>query len=448
MEPTYIAEGARRLTIAIIMLTHIQFAAFLIGIFGLGVGFEFFGMINPGSRQRFDRLAHGLARTAVLIYSTGSVIAIIFLLVMVLLWPTFWAVIVRITIWPVILESITFILTILYLFPWYYTWNALSRFKVAHVSLGFALVVVAQIQQSMIDVMASYMLTPAPPDNILRIFFNATAIPLDLHRIVGDLSFAGFVIAGFAAWKSLRVKDGQERSYFEWAGNVGLLAGIGFLFLQPAIGLAYVEEIRANAPGAFTLMMRGANSWVFLVQSFFLAVLFFLSVLYMYYQAKRRGTRGVALLRVLLIIVGLSGLLLIQPYVIGPSQDRPWINWVNPLGAMQPWKYIAMAGISLGSIGAVISYLGLLGKNRRWRPELPLHRRAQYTLLSLAIFSSAMMAIMGYIRESSRVPFLINYDRTISDPEQYPPLPPEVAPVSQSQGGGTANGAQAQGGTR
>lgn len=423
MDPMLIPELVRRLTMALLMLVHIQFAAFLIGIFGLGVAMEFFGMLSPG-HPHFDRLARGLVRTAILVYSTGAVIAIIFVLVITLFWPTFWYAIMKITFWPMILEGITFVLTILYLFPWYYTWDALARFKAVHVSLGLALVLVAQLQQSMIDIMAGYMLTPTPPDDLLRVFFNASAIPLDMHRIVGDVSFAGFVVAGYCAFKTLRTNDAEQRSFYDWAGHIGLIAGVGFLFLQPAIGLSYAEEIRANAPGAFTTMMRGRLSWTFLVQVAFLSFLFVLGVLYMWLQVRKSAGHGQRLLKTLLVVDILSALLLCQPYVIGPSQDYPWIYWVNPIGSMQPWKYIALAGLTLASISALLAYLRPQRHKIKWGYLDHGGRGAQYTLVTLAFLASAMMLIMGYIRESARSPYLIYYDQRIDQQERFPGLQP------------------------
>lgn len=427
MEPTMVPEVIRRLSMALLMLFHIQIAAFLIGIFGLGVTMEFFGILSPG-HPYFDRLGHALARISVLLYGTGAVLAISFILVITLLWPDFWYLIMRITFWPMVLEGITFVLTILYLFPWYYTWNSLARFKAVHVSMGLALVVVAQLQQSMIDIMAGYMLTPTPPEDLLRVFFNPTAIPLDMHRIVGDISFAGFIVGGYAAFRALRTQDAEQRAYYDWIGNIGLIAGLGFMFLQPAIGLSYLEEIRASAPGAFTVMMRGRLSWVFLVQSAFLSLLFFLSVLYMMLQLRNSGRGGVRLLRGLLILVGLSGLLLVQPYVLGPSQDHMWVNWVNPIGAMQPWKYVALAGLSLGSIGALLAYMIAQRRGLRWGQMGRDGRRAQYALVALAVLGSAMMLIMGYIRESGRDPYLIYYQMRVDEPSRFPRLEPTPAP--------------------
>ncbi|MCL5025938.1 MAG: cytochrome ubiquinol oxidase subunit I [Chloroflexi bacterium] len=431
MEPSLVPDLVRRLSMALLMLFHLQFAAFIIGVFGLAVVMEFLGLLSP-ARPYFDRLAHGLARTSVILYSTGAVLAIIFMLVITLFWPTFWYIVIRIAFWPMVLEAIAFVLTILYLFPWYYTWDRLAGFKGAHLAMGVALVAVVNAQQAMIDVMAGYMLTPTPPTDLLRVFFNASTLPLDMHRVVGDVSFAGFVVGGYAALRALRSRDEERRRYYDWMGNAGLIAGLGFLFLQPAIGLAYVEEIRANSPGAFTAMMRGRLSWTFLVQVSFLSALFFLSALYMALQVRKSGERGVRMLTVLLVVVGLSGLLLMQPYVVGPSQGYQWINGINPIGTMQPWKYIAFGGMTLGALGALYAYMGSLRHGLRWGHLGPAGRGAQYILLMLAVVGSLMMLTMGFIRENSRQPFLIYYELRWDQPESYPTLQP--TPTSQGQG--------------
>jgi cytochrome bd ubiquinol oxidase subunit I len=423
VEPTFVPEVARRFAIGFLFVIHIQFAAFLIGIFGLAVSFEFFSILKSGE-EKLDRVAHGLGRTAALMYSTGAVLAFSVMFFATIFWPTFWYTIVRINFWPFFMEAITFVLTILYLFPWYFTWHSLANFKWVHLSLGAALVVSAFFQQSLIDVVASYMLTSAPPALFLRVFFNPTAIPLDMHRIAGDISFAGFIVAGYAAFRTLRTREPKDSAYFDWMGSLGLIAGLAFLFLQPAIGIEYLQEVRAVSPGGFNVMMRGHNSWLFLLQVLFLSVLFVASMIYILLQVRKSGTSGVRLLSALLIVAILSALLLVQPRVIGPSQDYMWVNWVNPIGAMQPWKYMAMAGLTLSAITAVVIYTGKYRKGLRWGYLESGGRGSQYVLLGLALFASGMMMLMGYIRENSRIPYLIYYQQRLDQPERFPELQP------------------------
>lgn len=426
VEPTQIPDVARRIAIAFFALGHIQFAAFLIGIFGIGVTMELFGMID--SRQKyFDRMARGIGFAAVVGYSTGAVLMIVFILILTLTFPTGWYIIVRQNFWPFWLEAITFALSAIFLFPWYYMWDRLASFKWVHVSLGLALILAAELQQTYIDVVASYMMTPTPQQPLLRVFLNPTSAPLDAHRLVGDFSFAGFVIAGFAAIQTLRTRDHERRAFFDWVGHIGLLAGVGFLFLQPLIGIEYVEEIRVNSSGAFDAMMRGRLSWMFNLLVVSVSTLFFLSIYYMLLQLRKSGRKGVGELQAMLVIIGISAAFLVQPYVLGSDQDYVWANWVNPLGSMQPWKYLAFGAMTLAAITGIILFLGNKRRGLRWGSMERGGRNAQYILIFLAVLTSATMAWMGFIREASRGPYLIYYDLFIEQQEQFPTI--EVSPT-------------------
>jgi cytochrome d ubiquinol oxidase subunit I len=436
IDPDVLAQSLRSAIIAVVFLSHIQFAAFLIGIFGLGAAMELCGVLSRG-QPNYDRLARSLARFGVLIYSTGAVLAIILIVWLGLFFPIFWFVIMRITFWPMLLEAITFALTIAFLFPWYYLWDRLAGFKAVHLSLVLALWFVAQVQQSMIDVMARYLLTPAPPQDLLRVFLNPTAIPLDMHRIIGDISFAGFIIAGYAAVRTLRERDAEKRAYFDWVGNAALLAGLGFLLLQPAIGVEYLMEIRTHAPGAFHTLMRGDLSVVFLGLVALYSLLFGLSVNYMVLQTRKSGEQT-GLLRAMLLVIVLSALLLVQPSVIGWSQENYAFNFVNPIGTMQPWKYIAFGGITVASFLALTQYSRVLGRGLEWGTLGGGGRRAQHLLLALAILGSATMLTMGFVRERSRTPYLIYPTYRIGENEYFPRPATTVQPALQPAGAGEA----------
>jgi cytochrome d ubiquinol oxidase subunit I len=437
MEPYAISEAARRLTMALLMLTHIQIAAFIIGALVIGVTSEFLSLVLPRFREPLLKLAHGISFVAVLVYSSGAVLAIVFVWVIAQLWPPFWLAVMRINFWPMVLEAITFALTIAFLFPYYYTWQALSRFRGVHLSLGLAAWAAVHIQQAMIDVMAGYMLTPAPAGQVLRVFLNPTVLPLDVHRTLGNVSFAGFVIAAYAGIRALRARkspDAAKRSYYEWLGGLGLTIGIFLLVLQPAVGLFYLEEIRWHSPGAFNTMMRGRLSSFFLLQATALAALFFLSVLYMARQARGLAHPGARWLKRLTLINLLGCLLLVQPYVIGPSQYTLWVRWVNPIGAMQPWKYIALAVITLSAAAALLIFLGHGLRSMRRAREGEIQPGAQRALIALGLLASGMMLLMGYIRESGRLPYLVFEKQRIDNPMLLPTYREPPPGSSEGQG--------------
>jgi cytochrome bd-type quinol oxidase subunit 1 len=101
----------------LLMLVHVQFASFLIGVITLGVALEFIWVVTRRN-EWFDRLAYSIARVSVYIYSFGAVLAIAFVLLTALFWPVFWVELVRVTFWPFALEAVTFVIEIVFTSRW------------------------------------------------------------------------------------------------------------------------------------------------------------------------------------------------------------------------------------------------------------------------------------------------------------------------------------------
>ncbi len=112
----------------------------------------------------------------------------------------------------------------------------------------------------MIDLVASYMLTPVDPSNPIRLALNPTSYPLTVHRTVGNIAYIGFVVAGYPAFKYLRARTPEDRSNYDWAGSFGLLWGVGMTLLQPIIGYSYAKEIQLYTYGSWYKMMFGTLS--------------------------------------------------------------------------------------------------------------------------------------------------------------------------------------------
>ena len=404
---------AARAAIGSLFTLHILIAGLVSGAGELAPAIEFFGYMRQ--RRNFDRLAHGLGRFIVYYFSLSSTIAILLITVLLVgFWGHFWTTIVRITWWPFLIEAFTFILQVSLAYLWYYTWNAMGRtLKPLHMALGGLLAIASFLQVYMIDVVASYMLTPVNPQNPIRLVLNATSYPLTVHRTVGNLAYIGFAFAGFSAIRFLRSRSFEDRAFYDWAGSFGLLWGIGMTLMQPIVGYSYAKEIQLHTYGAWYKMMRGSLSNVFLWQITLLGLMFLVGAIYFTRRLQTDGARGATLLRLMTIGIVLSTVLAAMPYQFGWTYDdvvaaglaRPFWEGglINPLGAMIPWKVLALMGYSLLAIAAVVWYLrGLPGV--RWGAARPGEQR----LLILSLFLTVLMMItMAYIRENGRVPDLI-----------------------------------------
>jgi len=141
---------------------HILIAGLVSGAGELGPAIEFLGYVRQ--RRRYDRLAHGLGRFITLYFSVSSTIAILLITVLLVgFWGHFWTTIVTIGWWPLLIEAWTFVLQVSLAYIWYYSWDALRAYKGLHMAIGGLLAIASFLQVYMIDVIASYMLTPTNP---------------------------------------------------------------------------------------------------------------------------------------------------------------------------------------------------------------------------------------------------------------------------------------------
>jgi len=420
-----------RLTIAITASLHSLFATFIVGALLIGAISESVGALTK--EERYERLAHSIARTVVLISASVSFIGVALVLFLTTLWPNFWTTLFRIMFWPLIFEASLFFAEAVCLYTWYYSWGRWRHrvhLFVAWFGVGFA--VTAMV---MIDIVASYLLTPRPPLDTVRKIINPTMVQLTLHRFAGNLSWAGFALAALAAIRYLRSGGPKARACQEWAGAFCLVFGFGFLMLMPVIGFSYLKAVRAASEGAFNLLMLGAKSWIFVLQVFLLDLLFWTGSWYMFRMAAFHFKENRLFTRYYRpIVIGTmlaAGLIFVMPYQtryipFAEYLTRSETNW---LGKMQPHKYIAMGVlIALGILNYGF-YLGAFRFKKVWGGggAFP-----QLLLILLGAFAILSMLNMGYARESARSPYLIYGKMTIEDETEAgkgsAPFPGQSAP--------------------
>ncbi len=381
---------------------HILIAGLVSGAAELGPAIEFLGYVRQ--RRNYDRLAHGMGRFITYYFSVSSTIAILLITVLLVgFWGHFWTTIVTIAWWPLFIEAWTFVLQVTLAYLWYYTWEPMRAFKGVHMAIGGLLAIASFLQVYMIDVVASYMLTPSNPQNPIRLALNPTSYPLTVHR---------------------------------WAGSFGLLWGVSMTLLQPVVGYSYAKEIQLHSYGAWYKMMYGTLSPVFLWQITLLGIMFITATIYFARRLRTDEARGSGILKLLSVALVLTTLLAAQPYALGFSYEsvaaaglnRPFWEGglINPLGSMIPWKVLALMFYTLIAIGAVVWYLrGLPGVV--WGHA---RRGEQRILMLMTIFTMLMMVTMGFIRENSRGPFLISGEMTIQGQQDVQTAQPTPAPRS------------------
>ncbi|ABG05865.1 Cytochrome bd-type quinol oxidase subunit 1-like protein [Rubrobacter xylanophilus DSM 9941] len=397
----------KNVTIAVLVQTHILFAAFIIGAVLIAATSEYLGMVTK--QPRYERFARNLARFVVLLFASGAALAITFVLALVTLFPIFFSYLQNIFFWVFLVEAFMFLGQIIIVYAWYNVWDKLAYRKSLHVVFGFVAGFFGLMAMTMIDAVASFMLTPAQANvnDVARTFLNQTMVPLNMHRFVGNFSYVGFLIAGWAAWRYLRSTGEEDREYYDWMGHFGLLWGFGFLLLQPVVGYGYLKGIRESSPEAFNTIMLGDKAWTFLLLVFWLAVLSIASVAYFLHKL-RFAVRPMENLRKLSVgAFALMALFSVLNVIPADASIVPQIGLVFgggegtqiPLGSMYPWKYIGLIGLTLVGFFVLALYLRATASGFVWGRA---SRWSQYALMVSAVVVVLTMVTMGYTRETAR----------------------------------------------
>ena len=432
----------KNVVIAALVQTHILFATFIIGAVLIAATSEYLGMVTK--QPRYERFARTLARFVVLLFASGAALAITFVLALITLFPVFFSYLQNIFFWVFLVEAFMFLGQIIIVYAWYNVWDKLAYRKTIHVTFGMIAGFFGLMAMTMIDAVASYMLTPAehPATDVARTFLNQTMIPLNIHRFVGNFSYAGFLIAGWGAWRYLRSTREDDREYYDWMGHWGLIWGFGFLILQPVMGYGYLKSIRESAPEAFETIMLGSKAWLFLLLMTWIAIMTLASTAYFVHKLRFAVKPTPTLHKLAVGALGFAALFAVLNIVPADANLIPQIGLTFlggeetkiPLGSMYPWKYIGLIGLMLVGFFIAALYLRATATGFQWGRA---SRWSQFALIVCAVTVVLTMVTMGYTRETARRvdndPGYLIYNCITMEQEL---TPPETCPAGDSLGAG------------
>lgn len=397
----------KNVVIAVLVQTHILFAAFIIGAVLIAATSEYLGLVTK--QLRYERFARNLARFVVLLFASGAALAITFVLALVTLFPVFFSYLQNIFFWVFLVEAFMFLGQIIIVYAWYNVWDKLAYRKSLHVVFGFVAGFMGLMAMTMIDGVASFMLTPAKSEagDVARTFLNQTNVPLNMHRFVGNFSYAGFLIAGWGAWRYLHSTRESDREYYDWMGHFGIIWGFGFLIIQPIIGYGYLKGIRESSPEAFNMIMLGDKAWVFNLLALWLAIMSIASTAYFVHKLRftvkpvetvRKlciGAFGFTALFTVLNVIPANASIIPQLGLVFANGEQTFI----PLGRMYPYKYIGLIGMMLVGVFVIALYLRASATGFHWGRA---SRWSQFALMACAVTVILTMITMGYTRETAR----------------------------------------------
>jgi cytochrome bd ubiquinol oxidase subunit I len=364
--------------------------------------------------ERYRRLAHMIAFTLVLSTATISFLGVTLVFALNVFWPRFWHGLFRVMFWPFILEAVLFLGEAVFAYSWYYLWSwslVTDWRRTVHLSFAWLAAGCAVAAMFMIDITASYMLTPHPIDAAWANVFNPSMIHLHLHRWFGNLTWTGFALAALCAIAWRRSAGLTDRGHYQWAAAFCFAIGFGALLVMPVIGFQYLLNLRYAEPQIFHVLMLGQRSWLFDLVALLYGGLVVLGSTFILLLVLSRAPASAPSRTFLPISVGLLAIataVVAQPYhlqnvpLLASLTDRP----INPIGKMQPYKYLALGFLV---VFGFLNWSFFL----RWFPWNPAARAGYsgapagggtqfYLLVTVAVTAMLMMLSMGWVRETAR----------------------------------------------
>ena len=271
---------------------HLLFAAFVLGVPIFAVIVEFIGW-RTGD-QRYDRLAHEFTKLLAAAFATTAALGGLLAFTLFGLYPKFSNYFVRIFAPSMYVYAGIFFVETAVLYLYYNSWQRLSNRKGVHISIGVLLNVVGTALVFLANSWASYMMTPVGVDEsgafvgtTMEAIANPLWMPLNIHRILGNVAFGGFVVGAYAAVKFLAARTQSGRAHYDWMGYVGNFVGLAALIPLPFAGYYLGREIYSASPIMGNNMMGGAFSWSFIIQAMLVGMLFIVGNYYLWSGMSR-----------------------------------------------------------------------------------------------------------------------------------------------------------------
>ena len=367
-----------RTAVWIVAQLHILFAAFILGAPIFVVISEWLGYRKQD--PRYDRLAKEVIKVTVILYSMTALTGGLFIFVLLATYPQFttWLINHFFLIFAVI-YPLLFIGETIVLYLYFYTWDAWKGDRKArHIALGVLLNIIGTVTLFVIDGPTSFMNTPAKAEGASIVefiqaatlwdkVFNYSWLPLNLHRLVGNVTFGGFITGLIAAYMYMGAKDDKERAYYDWMGFVGNLIGVGALLFLPFMGYLLAYELCDYDASICPYMMADQLSMFFEMQGAMIGLIFLASNYYIWLSMKRiEGVERVRISVLAVLVMIALPFVMTYTWTIYPVPDPKSLAVLLPL-VLLPVVFGRFIPFTVSSRAAIkVSFLMVIVGNAIW----------------------------------------------------------------------------------
>lgn len=301
---------------------HTYFGGFVLALPIFCVILEFAGLVtrDRAAALRYDRTARDFLRVALLAMSLTAVVGSLMLGLFIWFYPSFMQYMGGTFKAMMPVYAFIFNAEALCLIAYYYTWNRMAApaLKWCHAAIGILSNVFGAMLLFLANSWIAFMMSPAGVDaqgrflgNVWHLMHTALWNPLNVHRFLADIMSGGAVVLAYASYRFLTSKSEEERAYYDWVGAVFLIVTVIALLPMPFAGYWLMRSVYAFRQSMGVTMMGGLLTWLFVVQTLLIGVLF-LGINYYLWQSMGRlqgGQRYEQAYKYL--VLGLTGCILV-----------------------------------------------------------------------------------------------------------------------------------------
>jgi len=371
--PVEFPYTGNRTAVWIVAQLHILFSGFILGAPIFVVISEWLGYRKQD--PRYDRLAKEVTKVTVILYSMTALTGGLFIFVLLATYPQF-------TTWLInhffmvfaVVYPLLFIGETIVLYMYFYTWDAWKgERKARHIALGVLLNLIGSITLLVIDGPTSFMNTPVKAEGISPVEFLATAtiwdkmfnyswMPLNLHRLVGNVTFGGFITGLIAAYLYMFSKTDEERAYYDWMGFVGNMIGVGALLFLPFMVYLLAYELCDYDASICPYMMADQLSMFFEMQGAMIGLIFLASNYYIWLSMKRiEGVERVRISVLAVLVMVALPFVMTYTWTLFPVPDPKSLAVLVPLvlvpvvlGRFIPWTVSSRTAIKVSFLMVIV----------------------------------------------------------------------------------------------
>jgi hypothetical protein len=270
-----------RLVVWIISQLHLLFAAFVLAVPLFVVIIEAIGARS--TEIKYDNLARELTKLLSTAFATTAALGGLLAFALYGLYPGFMRYMTDVFHPYMFVYALCFFGEVFFLYAYYYSWDLLKtgKGKWLHIFLGVMLNVFGTTLMMLANSWATFMMAPAGIDmktgailDRAAAFNNFLWMPVNIHRLIANVAFGGFVVGAYAAVKFMGAKTEEDKAHYDWMGYIGNFIGLAAFIPLPFAGYYLGREIYSASPVMGNIMMGGAFSWTFIIQAILIGMMF------------------------------------------------------------------------------------------------------------------------------------------------------------------------------